>query len=161
MFRIGRWEYAHREQASGAIAIVAITPDRKLILVEQFRPPVRANTIELPAGLVGDLPGDAEESVIVAARRELLEETGYEAGQIEVACVSPSSPGLTSETITLLIARELRRTGAGGGVEHENIIVHEVPMRQVSRFLNKQAASGKPVDFKVYAGLYFAARKKA
>ena len=53
------------------VGIVAVTSDGRLLLVEQFRIPVGKNVIELPAGLVGDLPGQEEESLKLAAQREL------------------------------------------------------------------------------------------
>ena len=59
--------------------------DQKLLLVEQYRIPVHAQTIELPAGIIGDEPGgSADEAHAEAARRELIEETGYEAGNIKM-----------------------------------------------------------------------------
>src|SRR5688572_18561755 len=73
------WEYVRRDGATGVVLIVAITDDRRLVLVEQFRTSVHRRVMELPAGLVGDGADDAEESLVVAARRELLEETGFEA----------------------------------------------------------------------------------
>lgn len=51
--------------------------------MEQYRIPVRARTIELPAGIIGDAPSDAHESSVAAAHRELFEETGYAARRIE------------------------------------------------------------------------------
>jgi len=79
----GHWEYVDRVNATGAVIILAVTEDHKILLVEQYRIPVHARTIELPAGIIGDEPGDANESQAAAARRELLEETGYAAEHIE------------------------------------------------------------------------------
>ena len=76
LVRHGHWEYVQRRAANGAAAIIAVTDARELILVEQYRIPVAANTIELPAGVIGDDPAFASESVEASARRELLEETG-------------------------------------------------------------------------------------
>ena len=70
----GHWEYAERTNAGSAVIVIAVTPERKLLFVEQFRIPMGAPTIEMPAGLVGDL--DAADTMEEAARRELLEETG-------------------------------------------------------------------------------------
>ncbi|HEX4000846.1 MAG TPA: hypothetical protein VHX65_20025, partial [Pirellulales bacterium] len=50
------WEFAERVNATGAVVIVAMTDERKLLLVEQYRIPVGCRVIELPAGLVGDVP---------------------------------------------------------------------------------------------------------
>ena len=154
----GRWEYADRTNATGAAIIVAVTEEQKLLLVEQFRIPVHARTIELPAGIIGDDPGSKDEAHADAARRELIEETGFEAGLIEALTHGPSSSGLTSETVTLFLATQLRRVGEGGGVVHEDITVHEVLLAQVHNWLEAKAKSGVLVDPKVYAGLYFIGR---
>jgi len=154
----GRWEYADRVNATGAAIIVAITEEQKLLLVEQYRIPVHARTIELPAGIIGDEPGSSDESHADAARRELVEETGYEAGEIEPLTHGPASAGLGSEVVTLFRAYQLRRVGNGGGVANEDISVHEVPLGEVHAWLNRKAGSGVLIDPKVYAGLYFIGR---
>src|SRR5215217_1288754 len=79
LVRRGDWEFVTRKKSSGIVAIVAVTDDYKLVLVEQYRPPVAKSVIELPAGLAGDEAGHEQEDLLTAARRELLEETGYEA----------------------------------------------------------------------------------
>jgi ADP-ribose pyrophosphatase len=149
----GHWEYADRVGATGAAIIVAVTPENKLLLVEQFRIPVHACTIELPAGITGDT--GTSESDAEAAKRELLEETGFEAKKIEALTTGPASSGLTSETVTLFLASDLRRVHAGGGIEHEKITVHEIPLTEVAHWLKSRAAEGCLIDPKVYAGLYF------
>jgi len=80
--KVGGWEFADRPHISGIVAIVALTSKGEALLVEQFRPPVGKSVIELPAGLSGDVAGSAKEELVEAARRELLEETGYEAGEM-------------------------------------------------------------------------------
>jgi len=154
----GPWEYAERVNASGAAIIIAVTEEGNLLLVEQFRIPVQARTIEFPAGVIGDEPGTSEESHAEAARRELLEETGYEAGAMAAVTHGPSCSGVTSETITLFHATRLRRVHAGGGVAHEDITVHEVPLAKAHEWLAARASAGSMVDPKVYAGLYFLIR---
>jgi ADP-ribose pyrophosphatase len=151
----GHWEYVHRVNATGAAIIVAVTAERKLLLVEQYRIPCHVRTIELPAGVIGDEPGSRSESHAEAARRELLEETGYVAGRIEPLDTGPSSAGLTSEVVTLFLASDLQKAGVGGGVHHEDIIVHEVPLENIRAWLEEKVRSGFLVDPKVYAGLYF------
>jgi ADP-ribose pyrophosphatase len=151
----GHWEYAERINAIGAAIIVAVTQDQKLLLVEQYRVPVHARTIELPAGIIGDDPASSGESPAEAAGRELAEETGFEAGRIEALTHGPASSGLTSETVILFLATQLRRTGPGGGVAHEDITVHEIPLMEVREWLQAKANSGVLIDAKVYAGLYF------
>jgi len=156
----GRWEYVDRVNATGAALIVAVTAEQKILLVEQYRIPVHARTIELPAGIIGDEPGGANESHAEAARRELLEETGYAAEKIEALTTGPACSGITSERVTLFRALGLRRTGKGGGVAHEDITVHEVPLAEIGFWLEAKAKTGVLIDPKVYAGLFFVAQAK-
>ncbi len=151
----GHWEYAERVNATGAAIIVAVTEDRKLLLVEQYRIPVHTRTIEMPAGIIGDEAEHSRESQAEAARRELLEETGYDAARMDVLTTGPTSAGLTSELVTLFRASGLRRVSAGGGVAHENITVHEVPVNGVHAWLEAKVQAGFMIEPKVYAGLYF------
>ena len=151
----GRWEYVDRVNVTGAAIIVALTAEQKVLLVEQYRIPVHARTIELPAGIIGDEPGGNDESHAEAARRELLEETGYAAAQIELLTTGAASSGLTSELVTLFQASGLQRLNKGGGVAHEDITVHEVPLAEVDVWLNAKAKTGVLIDPKIYAGLYF------
>lgn len=150
----GAWEYVTRVRATGVVAIVAITDDNRIVLVEQYRPAVQARVIELPAGLVGDL--DRSESHLTAAQRELEEETGYQAADWRPLPAVCSSPGMTDETIQLFLARGLTKTGAGGGVEDEAITVHAVELHDLERWLTGYLGPGKMVHVKVYAGAYLA-----
>jgi ADP-ribose pyrophosphatase len=156
LVRQGHWEYARRKGISGIVGVVAVTDDGMLVLVEQYRAPVRASVIELPAGLAGDAKGHEGEDLAEAARRELLEETGYEAKEMRRLAAGAASAGMTDEIITLFRATGLRKTGEGTGDETEDITVHEVPLADVVRWLAEQERGGKLVDLKVYCGLYFA-----
>ena len=158
LVREGHWEYVERVKATGAAIIVAITDDAKVLLVEQYRIPCHARTIEMPAGLIGDEHGTSDEPDAEAARRELLEETGYEAGHMEFLTSGPASGGLAGEIVTLFRATQLRRVGRGGGVGHEDIELHEVPLAEVDPWLAAKAKAGLLVDPKIYAGLYFVRR---
>ena len=155
MLELKGWEYVDRIGSSGVGVILAVTDANELVLVEQRRVPVGAKVIELPAGLAGDLPGARDEDFSEAARRELLEETGYEAANIEFLCEGPPSAGLTSEIQTLLRATGLRKTGPGGGDESEDITVHAIALDELDAWLAAAAARGCLVDPKIYAGLYF------
>lgn len=149
----GRWEYAERTNASSAVIVVAITPDDKVVFVEQYRVPVLATSIEMPAGLVGDL--GENEDVLEAARRELEEETGWSAGRIEYLMAGPSSSGMSNEMIAFVRALDLVRVGPGGGDASEQIVVHEVPRDEVAGWLHGKLQDGYSIDPKLYAGLYF------
>ena len=156
----GHWEFADRVNATGAAIIIAVTTEQKVLLVEQYRTPVHARTIELPAGIIGDEPGSTNESIAEAARRELLEETGYTAEHIEAVTTGPSCSGITSERLTLFRALGLRRVGKGGGVANENIQVHEIPLTEIVGWLATKAKTGVLIDPKVYAGLFFISQTK-
>jgi ADP-ribose pyrophosphatase len=149
------WEWAERRGISGVVAIIALTPDNEVLLVEQFRPPVQARVIELPAGLAGDIAGAEDEDLSDAALRELEEETGFTAAQIRKIGRGPISAGLTDELLTFFEARSLRRIGPGGGDASEDIVVHLVPADEVHHWLIAQQEAGTLVDPKVYAGLYW------
>lgn len=150
----GRWEFVERVNAYGAAVVIALTDADELVLVEQYREPLRARCIENPAGLAGDQPG--EEDMLSAARRELLEETGFEAGRVELIMTGPSAPGMASELLSFVRATGLRRVHAGGGDGSEDITVHVVPMAQAPAFLAKRLARGLHVDPRVYAALFLA-----
>jgi len=154
MMRRGSWEYVERTNAGGvSVIIIAATPERRLVFVEQTRVPIQCKTIEMPAGLVGDF--DAEESVLIAAERELLEETGWRAGKLEYLMTGPSSAGMSTELMAFVRATELVREHAGGGDESEDILVHEIEFAQAPRWLAQKLAEGYSIDAKVWAGLYF------
>jgi ADP-ribose diphosphatase len=153
--RRGRWEFAERVNAGGGVIIIAVTPENRLLLVEQFRAAIDSKTIEMPAGLVGDLAHAADEHAVEAARRELLEETGYEAGRLEFVMAGPSSSGMSNEIMAFVRAYDLVRVHAGGGDETEDIVVHEVPVEDAPRWLVQKMAEGYSVDPKMFAGLYF------
>jgi ADP-ribose pyrophosphatase len=160
LIREEHWEYVQRVKASGAAIIIAVTPEQKVLLVEQHRIPLNARTIEMPAGIIGDEAEHSAESHEEAARRELLEETGYEARHVEAVARGASSAGVTSEVVTMFLASDLRKVHHGGGVAHERITVHEVPLEEVDGWLKKKAAEGILVDPKLYAGLYLMGCRK-
>ncbi len=149
------WEYAERLGSSGIVIILAVNDRHELVLVEQYRAAVDRQMVELPAGLVGDLPGAEHEDFATAGERELLEETGYAADSMEFLADGFPSAGMSTESLSLYRARGIRRVAAGGGDESEDIIVHEVPCAEILPWLEEQKAAGKGVDIKIYAGLYF------
>lgn len=148
----GKWEYVVRKNLSGIVVILAVYDD-KIVLCEQYRAALDRQVMELPAGLVGDVAGRTGESLAAAARRELMEETGYRAERMEVIFEGVVSPGITDEVITLFNAGGLVREGAGGGDGDERIIVHEVPLGQIHDWTAAQSASGKLIDIKIFAAL--------
>ena len=150
MVRVGRWEYVRRHTAEGAVAVIATTDDDELVLIEQMRVPMGARCLELPAGLVGDTEADKGEAMIIAARRELLEETGYAATHLDHLYPVATSPGLSNEMIDLFRATGLTKQHAGGGVENEDIHVHLVKIDQLDTWLRSYQEQGTVIDVKVY-----------
>ena len=144
----GKWEYVSRARGIKAAVILAVD-DGHVLLVEQYRVPLGANCLELPAGLVGDVT--AGEAVETAAARELEEETGYRPARVTMMGEYYSSPGMVSESFFLVRAEGLKKVGQGGGVEDEHIIVHRVPLDKVASFRAATRAEGCAMDVKLVA----------
>ncbi len=149
--RQGRWEYVARARGIRAAVIVAVDDEGHLLLVEQYRVPLGRNCLELPAGLIGD--GGDDEADEIAAARELEEETGYRAARIESLGEFFSSPGMVSESFTLVRAHGLTRVAEGGGVEGENITVHRVKLADVPAYVAECRAGGMAIDVKLLLAL--------
>ena len=150
------WEYIERVNCKGAVVILALTQDKKVLFVEQFRPPVGKRVIDFPAGLVDDCPKrKSRESIVSAAKRELLEETGYKAKKIIKILEGPASSGTASDMLTLVRAVNIEKVSSGGGEEGESIIVHEVKLDKAESWLTKMEKKGFLVGTRIYAGLYF------
>ena len=145
----GRWEYVSRARGIRAAVILAVDAEDHVILVEQYRVPLGRPCIELPAGLIGDEAGGEGESPTMAAARELEEETGYRAGRMEVIGEFHSSPGMVTESFTLLKASGLEKVGPGGGVGSENITVHRVPLSGIGPALAAWREQGLAIDVRM------------
>jgi ADP-ribose pyrophosphatase len=144
--RKGRWEFVGRSRGIRAAVILAID-DGHVLLVDQPRVPLGRRCLELPAGLIGD---ESEgEDPLAAATRELEEETGYRAATMEALGEFASSPGMVSETFTLVRATGLEKVHEGGGVDGEDIIVHRVKLSDVAAFVEAQRGLGKMMDVKL------------
>lgn len=157
LVRKGHYEFVERTRVNGVVVIVPETAEGELLFIEQFRPPVDSNCIEFPAGLSGDLAEASDEELINAARRELMEETGYEASDWKVLGTAAPTGGLTSETHTFFHASGMKKTGTGGGVENEKITSHLIPRDQVRSWLETQAKRAV-IGSMVYCGLYLAGK---
>jgi ADP-ribose pyrophosphatase len=137
------WEFVERMKAKEAVAIIAITDDDAVILTEQFRRPVDATVIDLPAGLIEE--GGAEKTAL----RELEEETGFTCERVERLASGPTSPGISSEVMHLYRAIGVKRRGKGGGVDGEKITVHLVPLGELESWLRGKSGQGFLVDIKL------------
>ncbi len=144
----GRWEYVSRARNIRAAVILAID-DGHVLLVEQFRMPLGRVCIELPAGLIGDDDGCEHEPAEIAGGRELEEETGYRAARVENLGEFFSSPGMVTESFTLLRASGLQKVSEGGGLPGEEITVHRVPLDGLEAFLTERRARGDAIDVRL------------
>ena len=126
---------------------MAVDEADHVLLVEQYRVPLGCMCLELPAGLIGD-DNDGEDT-LAAAARELEEETGYRAASLKDMGCFYSSPGMVSESFTLVRATGLTQVHAGGGTEGENITVHRVAFGDVPAFIEARRAEGCGIDVRM------------
>lgn len=147
VFERDGWQYVERKKSREAAAVLAETDDGEIVLTEQFRRPLNARVIDFPAGLIGDEKADIDGAK--TAKKELEEETGYTCDSVELLVRGPSSPGITSEIVSLYRAHGVRKIGKGGGVGGEEITVHLVPRGRLRAFLREKADEGVLTDLKL------------
>ena len=140
------WEFVRRTNCSRAVVIMGLTDEREVPLVHQPRPPVDAWVWELPAGLC-DVP---DESLEDTARRELREETGYEAERIIPVMSCPAACASASLILDFVLATGLRRVGPPDGDEEHEISVELVPWEELSGFLYARMREGELVDMRIW-----------
>ncbi|HVM22644.1 MAG TPA: NUDIX hydrolase [Sphingomicrobium sp.] len=148
----GQWEFVSRTNDIQAVVILA-EYDGKVILIEQPRIGPGRRCLELPAGLVGD--EDADATVESTAVKELEEETGFTADRIERLGDFYASPGMLSESFTLVRAHGVRRVGEGGGDENEDIRVHLVARQEIPAFAAQMRERGFGIDVKLLMFMHF------
>ena len=142
----GKWEYASRANDINAVVILAES-EGKVILIDQPRVGPDCRCVELPAGLVGD--DDPNATPETTAIKELEEETGYTAERVERLGEFYASPGMLSESFTLVRAHGIRKIGEGGGDDNEDINVHLVARADIPNFLEQKRAEGFGIDVKL------------
>ncbi|KJU81842.1 NUDIX hydrolase, core domain protein [Candidatus Magnetobacterium bavaricum] len=118
------WEAFKRNNCDGIVAIVPFTAEDETIVIKQFRPPIGKYVIEFPAGL-----NDRNESLVDTARRELLEETGYDAPTLEEITVGPLSAGASTEVLTVYVARDAVCKGTQTLDRGEDIEIIKLPVK--------------------------------
>lgn len=149
------WEFVERPDITGIVVILGVTPHQGVVLVTQWREAVQASVVELPAGLAGDRAGQKGEGLADAARREYLEETGFNMRSLVRILEGPPSPGISSELVTFFRADGLTRAGRGGGEPGEGVRAHVVPLSRLDDWLQMMQAKGFRIDPKVLAGAYW------
>ncbi len=152
------WEAVERVNCNGIIAVVPVTKNGELLLIRQFRPVVNNFVIEFPAGL-----NDKNESLVDAAKRELIEETGYSADDFMFLCEGPLSSGLSTEILSVFLAKdavpatsELKQRYLAD--ETEDIEIIKTPISELHNALENFRKSGDYIDLKIY-GLVELAKK--
>ena len=145
----GKISYRQDPRQVGIAAAILAVEDDHVLLVEQYRVPLGMRCIELPAGLIGDDDDAPDEDPLVAAGRELEEETGYRADTLTDCGSYFSSPGMVSESFTLVRASGLVKTGPGGGVAGEDITVHRVKLAELDGFLEIKRSEGIGIDVRM------------
>ena len=141
------WEFVERKRGKSAAAVIAVTDGGKIVLVGQYRRPVDAQVIDFAAGLIGD---EGDEDAEATARKELEEETGYRCATLRQLATTPTSPGITSETVTFFLASGLERAGDA----EAEITVYEIAQEKIVEWLRARESEGVLIDVKVWAGLY-------
>lgn len=152
------WEAVERLNCSGVVTIIPLSAEGDILLVRQFRPVLDRCVVEFPAGL-----NDRNESLRDAARRELIEETGYDAEEFIFLAEGPISSGLSTEVLTVFLARNI--TPAAELLkqkyppdESEDIEIMKVPAEEIYERLRNFQDRGDFVDLKIY-GLAELAKK--
>lgn len=155
---VRKWESFERVNCKGIVAVVPVTDDKEVLLIRQFRPPVNGYVIEFPAGL-----NDRGDTLEDAAKRELLEETGYYAREMIFLTEGPMSSGASGEILTVFLAKGIAlNQGQGQGIgerdETEDIEVLKVPINELDHRLSVLRSEGNYVDLKIF-GLIELAKK--
>ena len=133
----------------GAVSVVPVLDDGRVVLVRQYRSAVDRQLLEIPAGKC-DVPGEDRE---LTARRELEEEVGLQAGRLELLCGFLNSPGFCDEHSLVFLARDLRACRpAAHGVEEQHMTIEHVRLDDAPTLI----ASGEIVDAKTIIGLCLA-----
>lgn len=101
----------------GAVAVIALTSDKKIIMVEQYRKALERSLVEIPAGKLE--PGEAPE---YTAMRELEEETGYSAEKLEKVISFSTSPGFADEVVHVFFASGLHRATNGAVTDDDEFV---------------------------------------
>ncbi|AYV66933.1 ADP-ribose pyrophosphatase [Niallia circulans] len=118
----------------GAVAVIAITDDNKLVMVEQYRKPLEKVIVEIPAGKL-----EKDEEPALCARRELEEETGYECESLELVSSFYTSPGFADEIIHVYVAKGLKQKENAAGLDEDEFVnVLEITLDEALEFIKEK-----------------------
>lgn len=118
----------------GAVAVIAITDDNKLVMVEQYRKPLEKVIVEIPAGKL-----EKGEEPALCARRELEEETGYECESLELVSSFYTSPGFADEIIHIYVAKGLKQKENAAGLDEDEFVnVLEISLDEALEFIKEK-----------------------
>ncbi|CAM5588089.1 MULTISPECIES: NUDIX domain-containing protein [Niallia] len=118
----------------GAVAVIAITDDNKLVMVEQYRKPLEKVIVEIPAGKL-----EKDEEPALCARRELEEETGYECESLELVSSFYTSPGFADEIIHVYVAKGLKQKENAAGLDEDEFVnVLEITLEEALEFIKEK-----------------------
>jgi ADP-ribose pyrophosphatase len=136
----------------GGSVVVPMLNDGNILMVRQFRYPMKKHLLELPAGKL-----DAGEDPAVCAARELEEETGYVAGSLRKLTAIYTSPGFCSELLHIYLANDLSKSPRGQQLEEGelDLTVEQIPLKHAVEMIEK----GEIVDSKTICGILLAERK--
>lgn len=149
----GHWELIKREVHGRIVAVMAVTPEKEVILVKIFRVPLKQYVLECAAGLP-DRPGESE---VELAARELLEETGYQCDKLEEVISGPLNGGLINDILVFFLGTGARKVAETDHENAEDIEVIKIPYAELEHYL-RNPPDGMLVDLKIWALLPFLAK---
>ncbi|GAA0443894.1 NUDIX hydrolase [Lentibacillus halophilus] len=137
----------------GAVGIIPITKDNKIVFVKQYRKPLEKALVEIPAGKLEDA-----EDPQVTARRELEEETGYKAGSLDFVVSFYTSPGFADEIMHLYVTKDIEPLkDALPGDADEFVERVELTLDEAKQYVNEQRIHDAKTN---YAILYLERMKE-
>ncbi|MEH7301404.1 NUDIX hydrolase [Neobacillus drentensis] len=118
----------------GAVAILAITDDKKVVMVEQYRKALERTIVEIPAGKL-----EKGEEPAICARRELEEETGYECESLELLTSFYTSPGFADEIVHVYLATGLTKKENSAALDEDEFVnLEELTLEEAQQYVQKQ-----------------------
>lgn len=153
MHNVDGYEFMNRYRKPNAVAIFAVTKDKKLIVTEQIRKAIGKPVFELPAGLVDD--GETSEQT---SARELNEETGYKGKFIKLIKNIAPTPGICTEQIDIAFYINCEKISEGGGLVEENevIITHLIDVTKDPFSVIDELSTKGIVSLTLTTGIFYA-----